>query len=237
MTMIEESQERYSKDLDILGVWAETKYHRGEKCKPLSPQMMAILNEQDKNLESSPAVDQAKSELHLAEAHKKQAHAEYMPKVIAVGSLGSMQATELNLPKQNYSFAVGLTVPLFDGLHTTHKYRQAVASVNKAKHGLAATEEKVNSIKSEMDREIAALHARSLSLDEEIKTAKNAWETARKRYSKFQGSLQDLREAFRNFLRVKFDKEATDQKIKLEKFRRYLVVNGIERIVEGGIIR
>lgn len=173
----------------------------------------------------SPLVAKAAKEVSLAEAQVDRTKADYLPRVVGVGSLGYMQNTELGFPKKNYAVAVGVIFPLFEGFRTDAELARNRAVVMERQKDLEASKIAVAATTLALDREADAETVRLEHLKEETKIAEEAFELAKKRYFRQQGTLVDLREALRNYART-WSEQYSAQANRAEKLAEKSLLNG-----------
>ncbi len=172
----------------------------------------------------NPYVLKARTEIDLAQNRLFGAKTEYLPKIIGVASAGGMEKVRL-VDRTDYSGALGVIVPLFDGLGTVHRVKQARAELDAKRQGLAAVQLKMDELNSRYDEIINASQARIEHLEREEKLAQEGFSVAKNRYFKFQGTLVDLRDALRNLGRIETEMKDTQANL-LEAVGAKMLLNG-----------
>jgi outer membrane protein len=164
-------------------------------------------------------INKAEVESRIAIARVAAAKSGYMPELVAVGSVGTMENSRF-VAEQNYSAAIGLTFPLFEGWKTSHEVSSARASLAAKNSELAAAKQGVSEMNIKFDENLNSARVRLEHLRSELQLAEKAFNTAKKRYLSLQGSLTDVREALRNLSRTQTQKnEALAVYFKNQKLR------------------
>ncbi|MBI4248464.1 MAG: TolC family protein [Elusimicrobia bacterium] len=160
-----------------------------------------ILTFLDRAMEAHPEVAAAKSKLERAKANLVAGNGEDWPILSAVGSAGALSKTSL-VPKQEWSAAVGIRLPLFEGFRISAAQQAAAAEIQLAEAELAR-------IKISLSREIKNAYAimegsreKLAYLQEQLGHADRAYRLARRRYLEKSGALSDLRDAQTAYFQV-----------------------------------
>jgi outer membrane protein TolC len=158
---------------------------------------------------SNPYVALAQDEVDLAKTQLTGAKAEYLPKVVGVASVGTMEHVRL-VNRSDYSGGLGVIVPLFDGLGTVHRVGEARDELDAKTQELGAIRLQMAETDARYDEIIDASKARLEHLEREQTLAEEGFRVAKNRYFKFQGTLVDLRDAVRNLGRIETDMSDTE---------------------------
>ncbi len=150
----------------------------------------------------SPWVSMAQAQLAVSQSQKSLAQAEFSPKLVGLASIGWMKDSELGLAKQNYSAALAVIVPLFEGYKSVSQVNQADLRTMQSEKNLQAAHFAVDEANLNYDRGIESAKLRISHLKAEVKLAESGFQIAKKRYSALQGNLVDLRESIRDLARV-----------------------------------
>jgi len=140
-------------------------------------------------------------EIAEAEAAVQAAHQEWLairlghiPRVVGVGSAGFIDKTRL-VKKQEYSFGMGLIVPVFDGFRIEGETAKAHAREDRVRAHLDEVKQRIN-------REVRSAYAVFIGAEEAApriqkqgELAEQAYHLARQRYAEKTGSFADLRDA------------------------------------------
>lgn len=156
----------------------------------------------------NPYIRRAQDEVELAHSLLNGAKTDYLPKIVGVASVGTMQRARL-VDRSDYSGGLGVTVPLFDGLGTVRRVGRARAELDAKTEELGAVRLQVDEANARYDEIIDASKARLEHLEHEQKLAEEGFRVAKNRYFKFQGTLVDLRDALRNMGRIETDMSDT----------------------------
>ncbi len=159
---------------------------------------------------SSPLILRAQAEMALVEAETSRSRKDYFPRLVGLASAGYMNSTELGVPKQVYSVAVGLIIPLFEGFKTNSEVDENLARTMQKEKEVAATKLNLKETTLGLDEEIRSGLLRLDHLRHELELAETAFRVAKSRYVKASGTLVDLREALRNLGRIRTGKKETE---------------------------
>ena len=154
---------------------------------------------------ASPLLAQAEAQTAMYQAKRDLSLADFNPKLIGIGSVGYIQNTELGIKPQNYSVAVGLIWPIFEGFKTSSEVKMLEAQTAQAEKTRDATQFRIDDANLSFDRNIQANQVRVNHLKREFQLAENGFQLAKKRYLAHQGDLGDLRETFRNLTRISIE--------------------------------
>jgi outer membrane protein TolC len=164
------------------------------------------------------------AEVELAKSRLAAAKADYLPKIVGVASVGTMERVRL-VSRSDYSGGLGIILPLFDGLSTVHRVGQARAALDAKTQELGAVQLQMDELNARYDEIIDASKARIEHLEREQKLAEEGFSVAKNRYFKFQGTLVDLRDALRNLGRIETDMRETQANL-LEAAGSKALLNG-----------
>ena len=156
----------------------------------------------------NPYIRRSQTEVDLAKSRLAGAKLDYLPKIVGVASVGTMERERL-VGRADYSGGLGIILPLFDGLGTVHRVGQARAALEATTQELGAVRLQMDEINARYDEIIDASKARIEHLEREQKLAEDGFSVAKSRYFKFQGTLVDLRDALRNLGRIETDMRDT----------------------------
>jgi len=151
---------------------------------------------------ASPFVTRAQDEAEAARARLAQSRSARMPKVLAAGTAGTLDAAGIG-GRGAYAFAAGISLPLFDGLRTTREIERAAALADGKEKDVDAARQRLDVLNARYDEDIDSSRARLLHLGHELKLAQAGFDVAKKRYASLQGDVVDLREALRNLARAR----------------------------------
>ena len=174
--------------------------------------------------DANPYILRSQSELDLARTRLSRAKADYLPKVVGVASVGTMERARL-VNGADYSGGVGIVLPLFDGLGTVRRVGQARAELDAKTQELEAVRLQVAEMNARYDEVVDASRARLEHLQREQRLAEDGFGVAKGRYFKLQGTLVDLREALRNLGRIETDMRDTQANL-LEAAGSKALLNG-----------
>lgn len=176
----------------------------------------------------APTLAQAEAEIHIAESGLAKAKSERYPKVIAVGSMGDMQAARL-VPKDDKAAAVGISMPIFEGFRISSDVRRAQAELLEKKKYREQVQLEIESLVADYEERAAAAASQLELLKTEYDSAVEALKLAKVRYVSYRGLLVDVREAIRNLARISDDTD--DAKADL------VLALGSKAILQGAIGR
>jgi len=168
-------------------------------CPPLPTELTHTLNP-NIGIETSPILARAIVGKKVALARLQQEKAGYYPKIIAIASVGGMQDASLE-KKKEYSAGIGVILPLVD-MHTSGEIQRAKAELSARDQEIEAQKQYLEEMNAKYDTVIYASKIRLQHLDSESTLANKAFKTSKERYFSMEGELVDLREAFRNLVRV-----------------------------------
>lgn len=194
----------------------------GFTCPVLPGALTSTLNP-DMGIEYSPVLRRAMAGAKAARARMQQQEANFYPKIVAVASAGGMEDARL-VTKQDYAAGIGLIWPLFD-MHTSGEIQRAKAVASEKNHEVAAEKLYLQEMNAKYDNIIQSAKVRLKHLDAECIIADKAFSVAKKRYFSLEGTLIDLREAFRNLSRVLSEIQETQT--------RYLQASGSKALLNG----
>lgn len=170
----------------------------------LCPELSAVperslesLNRDEKN----PLLARAEAAAEAARNAANQIHADYYPKITAVGSVGQMDDARL-VSQQYYAAGAGLIIPVFEGFRIKSEESQANAKVLEADYTVSFVRQTISDIDARYDEIIRADAVEREHLVHELELGHQAFEVAGKRYFTLQGGLIDLRDSMSNLLRV-----------------------------------
>lgn len=172
----------------------------------------------------NPYIEQSQTEVELAKSRLSGQKADYLPKVVGVASVGTMEHVRL-VNSADYSGGLGIVLPLFDGLGIQHRVGEARAALDAQRQELGAVRLQMDEINARYDEIIDASRARIEHLQREQKLAEEGFSVAKNRYFKFQGTLVDLRDAVRNLGRIETDMRDTQANL-LEAAGSKALLNG-----------
>lgn len=168
-------------------------------CPPLPNELTHALNP-NSGIEASPILARAIIGKRVAQARLQQEKAGYYPKIVAMASLGGMESASLE-KKKNYSAGIGVILPLVD-MHTSGEIQRAKAELSAKDQEIEAQKQYLEEMNAKFDTVIYASKVRLQHLDAEFTLANKAFKSSKQRYFSLEGNLVDLREAFRNLVRV-----------------------------------
>lgn len=202
ITLKENYEKRYELDQKELALITGISRLNPVDCGMLSDELFQEMTLTFSHPEQNPYFLRAKNFNSLAKSELERAKKDYLPFLIGIGSLGMMSSTDLGIPKQNYSLALGLTWPLFQGFATKRTVERNKIRLDQAEAEQAGVEQDLEQENIRFDREIASAKLRMNDITIENDLAKKAVTLAKKRYQSLQGDLVDLREAIRNLART-----------------------------------
>lgn len=175
--------------------------------------------------EANPYVRRSEAEVELAKSRLDERKSDYLPKVVGVASVGTMEHVRL-VNRADYSGGLGVILPLFDGLGTVRRVGEARAALDAKTQELGAVRLQMDETNARYDEIIDASKARIEHLEREQKLAEEGFRVAKNRYFKFQGTLVDLRDALRNIGRIETDLRDTQANL--------LEAEGSKALLNGG---
>ena len=173
---------------------------------------------------ANPYLRRSQIEVDLAKARLDGAKADFLPKVVGVASVGTMERTRL-VNRADYSGGLGIVLPLFDGFGTVHRTGQARAVLDAKREEFDAVRLQIDEDNARYDEIVDASKARIEHLEREQTLAEEGFRVAKNRYFKFQGTLVDLRDALRNLGRIETDMRDTQANL-LEAAGSKALLNG-----------
>lgn len=192
-------------------------------CPALPGQLSASLNP-NTGFDSSPFLVRALIGKKVAEARLKQERSKFLPKIIAVASAGEMARARL-VSKNQYAAGIGIEWPIVD--------LRSSAEIQRAKEAEYASRQEIESQKqilgeenAKYDEIIRSSQVRLQHLGNEYSLAIKAFKEAKKRYFSLEGTLIDLREAWRNLARVETEVNQTRTQL--------LQASGSKALLNGG---
>jgi outer membrane protein len=197
----------------------------GEKFScPMLPHITHLPTTAGSTIEASPIILQAGANANLAQKQAKAEEAKAYPQVIAVASYGHIHKARV-VEKKRYAAGIGLNFPILDATTSAQiKKAQAVAMARSKE--VESARQYIEETNATYDENIQATLVLLKQLATELKIVNDGFTTAKKRYYNFEGTLIDLREAFRNLVRVKTAIEDSRAKI-LELKGAKALLNGI----------
>lgn len=175
--------------------------------------------------EENPYVRRSEAEVELAKSRLAERKSDYLPKIVGVASVGTMERVRL-VNRADYSGGLGVILPLFDGLGTVRRVGEARATLDAKTQELGAVRLQMDETNARYDEIIDASKARIEHLEREQKLAEEGFSVAKNRYFKFQGTLVDLRDALRNIGRIETDLRDTQANL--------LEAEGSKALLNGG---
>lgn len=173
---------------------------------------------------SSPFLARAKADLKIADATLKRDRADLLPKIITVGSIGTLESTHI-LPRQNYSIGLGVIMPIYD-LHSVGLVKRAKAIVDERNEDVAAQVQFLEETNAKYDTIINSSTVRLKQLEHELILANKGFEVAKDRYFKLEGAIIDLREALRDLARISVESEDSRTMLLKARGSKYLLNGG-----------
>jgi outer membrane protein TolC len=191
---------RYRASLNKLGVLIG-KEGDSISCAPASS---LIENSVDVFLAGiSPYLQIGQSQVKVAKATVSQKRAENYPVVNAMGGVDAgVSGTGYVSPNRDYSFGVGIGIPLFEGFRVVEQTKQAKNLLSQRQFDLSGADVQVGVQSAAYDEAIDSARVELGGLSPEYEDDQKAVNMARKRYRDFQGPLVDVREALRDLARV-----------------------------------
>ena len=181
-------------------------YLIGQKAtEPLCPLLEEGAMKQLKPTSStslSPFLAQAEAQTEVSRTQKSLAQKDFNPKIVGLASAGWVNDTELGIPMQNYSAAIAVILPLFEGFKTVSQVKQFEYKTIQNEKNTEATRFGIDEVNLNYDRAIESARLRISHVKEELKTAETGFKIAKQRYFDSQGNLVDLRESVRNLART-----------------------------------
>lgn len=197
-TQAEDYKKRFELDKQRLAYLTGEKDLNDSLCPLLDEQVAESTQAKSDSKEVSPVLSRAQAETELSQVQKSLAQKDFNPKIIGIASAGWINDTEFGIPMQNYSAAVAVILPLFEGFKTSSQVRKYQLQTIQNEKRTTAVQFGIDEANLNYDRGIQSALLRIERLKDEVKTAELAFQTAKKRYFDLQGTLLDLREAIRN---------------------------------------
>ena len=185
----------------------------------------SVLGKEAFSEEQSPSIFSAKERLNLALSEKELAYADHFPSLMGVASYGYVQDTWANIPIYNWSAAVGIVIPIFEGFKVSSRVEGARAKQMAEERNVDATRLNLNADNARFNKAIESSKIRIKNLKNEVLLAEKAFGTAKKRYFTYQGSLVDLRETLRNL-------SSSQIHLKISEYE-FLVNSAVKALVNG----
>lgn len=192
-------------------------------CPPL-PKELSNTIIPDGGIESSPLLKRAIADTRVAQSRLKQEKSRFYPKVVAMASIGAMQSAR-EVQKKDYSAGIAIELPLVD-MHTSGEIQRAKAQLSAKTQDVAAEKQYISEMNAKYDLIIQSSTVQLEHLNAEYNLGKKAFDVAKDRYFSLEGELIDLREAFRNIVRV-------DTEIEVAR-RNILQARGSKALLNGG---
>jgi outer membrane protein len=152
----------------------------------------------------NPIVAYARDQRQAAESKLSQSKAENLPKVVGIASAGMLQDTRV-VDKQDYALGIGLEIPLFEGFRVKDQVDRDAAAVEEKEFLVQASQYDLDDLNQQLDEKIESAAVRNQHLNGELNLAVEGFDTAKKRYFSFQGSLVDVRDSLTYLAQVKSD--------------------------------
>lgn len=181
--------------------------------------------------DENPYVRKSEAEVDLAKTRLDSRRADFLPKIVGVASVGTMERVRL-VNRADYSGGLGVILPLFDGLGSVRRMDEAKASLEAKTQELGAVRLQLDETNARYDEIIDASKARIEHLEREQKLAEEGFSVAKNRYFKFQGTLVDLRDALKNLGRIETDLRDTQANL-LEAEGSKALLNGAAPAAAG----
>lgn len=151
----------------------------------------------------SPYLQIGLSQVKVAQATVLQKKAKNYPVVSAAGGVDTgLSGAGYVSPNRDYSFGVGIGLPIFEGYRVVEQTRQAKNLLRQRRFDLSGADVQVGEQNADYDQTIDAARVELSGLSPEYADDLTAVALARKRYRDFQGPLVDVREALRDLARV-----------------------------------
>ncbi|NNN05518.1 MAG: TolC family protein [Elusimicrobia bacterium] len=151
----------------------------------------------------SPYLQIGLSQVKVAKATVLQKSAKNYPVVSAAGGVDTgLSGAGYVSPNRDYSFGVGIGLPLFEGYRVVEQTKQAKNLLSQRRFDLSGADVQIGEQNADYDKAIDAARIELSGLSPEYADDQTAVAMARKRYRDFQGPLVDVREALRDLARV-----------------------------------
>jgi len=143
-----------------------------------------------------PSLLLAKAQIELSQSSYEEAKASQLPKLNVMASSGGMDDARL-VDQQNYSAGIGLVFPIWNGGEDARRERAYKSQTEYQGENLKAAQleyaTRLKNLQDELSRDQEALTVIEKNLEQVEKTIK----LASKRYRTLEGTLIDVREAFK----------------------------------------
>ncbi len=153
-------------------------------------------------VDSSPLLSLFQARTEVSKARLRLFETDYNPRIVGMASAGWLSGTVLGIPKENYSAAIALILPLFEGFKTKSQVREGELRLLYHERLEDATRFGIREANLTFDRGIESARLRITHLKGEMKLAETGFQMAKQRYLDMQGTLIDLRESLRNLART-----------------------------------
>lgn len=191
---------------------------------PLLPHQLTKSLNPNIGYEASPLLNRAVVGTKVAQARFKQEKANLLPKIVAVASVGEMAHKRL-VQRQDYAAGIGLIFPIID-LHASGQIQRAKAVVSAREKDVEAEKQYLGEANARYDEIIKSSEVKLNHLHYEYELAQKAFKSAKERYFSLEGDLVDLREAWRNLVRVETEVDSTRTQL--------LQASGSKALLNGG---
>ncbi len=169
------------------------------ECPSLSLTLIDGLNSSN-DIDASPYVKRAEASAIVAKEKLLREKTDLRPKVVAIASAGAMEKTHL-IKNENVAAGLGIIVPLFD-YNINTRINRAHAEVLAKQQNIEAQKQFIEEMNAKLDETIMASLTRIKHLNIELTIAQEGFKVAKYRYFHLEGTLVDLREAWRNLARA-----------------------------------
>jgi CzcA family heavy metal efflux pump len=195
--MQRESQGVLEQSIDKLKEWMGAPQEKPFVCSSLptpSPEVPTLEILINQALKQRPEIKEAQERYEAAQSSLRAARGEYMPKIVAVSSVGKLEKTNPT-GGEDWAAGVGVTLPFFDGFLTQAKITKAKAQVQEAKANL-------EDIGDQIQQEVSSIYAQwqaaievSPMVEKQYQLAKDAYTLAHQRYTDKMGAFIELQNA------------------------------------------
>lgn len=200
-TLAEDYQKKFQLDNQRLALFTAQGSHQ-PICPPLTEEISPLSKNVETSSYESPFLEKVDAQIALSEAEHNLAKKDFNPRIVGIASLGWMQDTEFNIPIKNYSAAIGLILPLFEGNITASRVKKYELRTLETEKEKEAIQFKLDQENLEYLRNIESARLRIDHLKTEFQLADEGYKMAKKRYLTLQGTLVDVRESLRNLSRT-----------------------------------
>lgn len=220
-TARDESKARVGSSLNRLAIWTQHPL-TSAVCPSFQEAKNQICRSSEGPLEKFERTSQTR-ELEMLNDRLQAAKSDQWPTITANGSGGWFHNDQLD-QTLIYSVGLGLQIPLYDGSRRSGEIAIHQAQVQAAQAGSRALQQKFRLIENRIDQDLGSLHVREESLHDELRIAEKAYALAKSRYFELKGSLQDLREAFKNLTRVRLSANETQAQLtRIDAEKEFLI--------------